>query len=312
MRTANSAFNIGVVIGVLLLLIFSCYALWDSAQVYSHADAKQYEKYKPTTKAGKLSFQELQAMNKDVCAWLEVYGTHIDYPVVQGKDNLRYINTNAEGRYSLSGALFLDYNNKRDFSDFASIIYGHHMEEEAMFGEIGFFANKNYFDVRKYGSLYYEGKKYGLEFFAFVHADAYDSRVFRTWFGDEGQRQAYLDLIVSRATNVRKEVKVTSDDRLVLLSTCSGSSTNGRDILVGRIIGQVPADPFRTTDTRQNSGALADRLSNLWAQAPFWLRGVILTLPFLLAFLLLALIYRRKRARQAKYDPAPDKRDKRT
>ncbi|MCL2654492.1 MAG: class B sortase [Coriobacteriia bacterium] len=294
-RTANGAINLIVLTAILLLLAFSCYALWDSKQVYSQADAKQYAKYKPTTEAGKLSFQELQSMNKDVCAWLEVYGTHIDYPVVQGTDNFKYTNTNAEGRYSLSGALFLDYNNKRDFSDFASIIYGHHMEEEAMFGDIGLFVHKSYFDERTYGSLYYGDKKYGLEFFAFMHADAYDSTVYRTQFGDDAQdRQAYLDLLLSRAVNVRSTVKVTSADRLVLLSTCSGSSTNGRDILVGRITDATYSDPFAGELSKARNPVI-DRLINFWASAPVWVKILLGFLPLLLILIVIVIAVMRKK-----------------
>ena len=137
----------------MILLAFAGYALWDSNQIYQAADKSSYALYKPTeTNEGK-SFQELQAVNPEVFAWLTVYGTNIDYPVTQGHDNMKYVNTNAEGLYSLSGAIFLDCNNSRHFSDFNHIVYGHHMENKVMFGELADFANRAMFDAHRYDQV---------------------------------------------------------------------------------------------------------------------------------------------------------------
>jgi len=253
-RAANEAVNLTVLLVVLLLFVFGSYAMWDSRQVYQAADAARYEIYKPTGEDGGLSFKELQAINPDVFAWLTVYGTHIDYPVEQGPDNMKYVNTNAEGQYSLSGAIFLDCNCERDFSCFPCILYGHHMEKSTMFGEIGSFADKAFFDARRYGMLYYDGQEHGLEFFAFVRADAYDNSVYRAKVGEEA-RQAYLELLLSKALHTR-DLQMTAADRIVLLSTCSASSTNGRDILVGRITDDTYDDPFDMKDTDKSGSTL--------------------------------------------------------
>ena len=70
----------------------------------------------------------MQALNPDVCGWLTIDGTHIDYPLVQGATNMDYINRDVYGEFSLSGAVFLDSRSKADFSDGYSIVYAHHME----------------------------------------------------------------------------------------------------------------------------------------------------------------------------------------
>ena len=202
-RQANGIVDTAVLIAVLLLVVVGCYAMWDSKQVHQAASAANYAVYKPTAEAGGRSFEELRAMNPEVFGWLTVYGTHIDYPVAQGPDNMKYVNTNAEGQYSLSGAIFLDSNCEQDFSGFPSILYGHHMEKNTMFGEIGLFAEKSYFDARQYGMLHYGGREHGLEFFAFVHADAYDGGVFRANIAGTQARQAYLDMLLRTAIHTR-------------------------------------------------------------------------------------------------------------
>ena len=246
-RLISGALDNLVLITIILLIAVGSYAIWDSKQVFERANAVHYEIYKPTEEAdGGQSFAELRALNPDVFGWLTIYGTHIDYPVVQGDDNMKYINTNADGQYSLSGSIFLDHRNHTDFSDFSSIFYGHHMEKSAMFGDIGSFAEKSYFYERKYGNLRYQDREHGIEFFAFVHADAYDFTIFRTDIDGRDERQAYLDLLYSSATYAR-DIQVTIDDRIVLFSTCSSDSTNGRDILVGRISNEIFADTFVKT-----------------------------------------------------------------
>ena len=237
-RLIDSTINLAVLTVIMLSLAFAGYALWDSKQIHQAADKSQYAVYKPTPENQGKSFKTLQAINEEVFAWLTVHGTNIDYPMTQGQDNMKYVNTNAEGLYSLSGAIFLDYNNSKDFTDFNSLIYGHHMARRAMFGEIGSFADKNFFDSHRYGNLYYAGENHNIEFFAFIHTDAYNHSVFRANVKGE-ERQAYLDNLLEIAMHKREDVGVTIQDRIVLLCTCSSSSTNGRDILVGRFTDEV-------------------------------------------------------------------------
>ena len=294
-RWANEAVNLFALLAILLLLAFGCYAMWDSKQVYQAAHAARYEIYKPTSEEGELSFKELRTINPEVFAWLTVYGTQIDYPVAQGPDNMKYINTNAHGEYSLSGAIFLDSGCDGSFTDFPSILYGHHMEKSAMFGEIGNFADKGFFDARKYGMLYYGGREHGLEFIAFVRADAYDGTVFRTKLTGREARQAYLDALLAKALYVRG-ARVTADDRIVLLSTCSASSTNGRDILVARIADNPYDDPFAAGEAGKPGKIWnVDGLPGLWMRIPLWCQIAILVLPpLLLRFLALTLMKKRR------------------
>lgn len=233
-RLVSAVVDAALLIAALALLAAGGYALWDTNQVTLAASPGQYAVYRPTDENEGLSFAQLRAINPEVFAWLTVYGTNIDYPVVQGKDNMKYVNTNAEGKYSLSGAIFLDCGSNADFSDFSSILYGHHMEKKTMFGEIGLFADRAYFDAREYGSLYYGGREHGLRFFAFLHVDAYDEMIFRTGIADAQEQEAYLGALMSAATHTHG-IDVTVDDHIVLLSTCSSGTTNGRDILVGKI-----------------------------------------------------------------------------
>jgi len=287
-----------ILIVIMFLIAADYYAVWDSRQAYEWAEAANYEIYKPDTEAQGYSFDELQAINPEVFAWLTIYGTHIDYPVVHAADNLKYINTNAMGQYSLSGAIFLDARCDSDFSDFPSIMYGHHMEKNTMFGDIGNFAGKEYFDAHKYGMLYYNGQEYGLEFFALLNCDAYDTTVFKPRIEGQEAREAYIDLLLRTATYTRG-IEIAADERIVLLSTCSPGSTNGRDILVGRITDTLYEDSFGASGS--DTSRRVDELPDILAQLPLWVK-VLVAILLILMLLLLSLAIRLKHP--------PGKRDK--
>lgn len=260
-RLLNGIIDTFILFLLIVLLLLGGYGLWDSHQIQSQAEADTYEIYKPT-EADSRTFEDFQKANPDVWGWLNVYGTHIDYPLVRGEDNSEYLNTGPDGAYTLSGSLFLDYRNRRDLSDFNSIIYGHHMAGEVMFGEIGNFKEKSYFDDRRYGSIYCSGREYGLEFFAFLEVDAYESGIYTPALSGKEEREEYLELLKKEAMHYR-ETGVKAEDRIVLLSTCTSDSTNGRHILVGKLTDKAEENPF---EEEKKEGIAAQFLTELSLQ----------------------------------------------
>jgi len=297
-RVADEAVNLFVLTAVLLLLVFGCYAVWDSNQVADDASAERYATYKPSAAKGGKSFHELQVINSDVFGWLTVYGTNVDYPLVQGKDNMVYITTSAEGKHSISGAIFLDSKSSKDFTDFNSIIYGHHMARRVMFGDIGLFGDQQFFDDHRYGKLYYGGIEHGIEFFAFISCDAYDSKVFNPSVQGLENQQDYLDMLLNMALFKRNDVPVTTNDHLVMLATCSNILTNGRSLLVGKITNKVVDDPFKLeAPVNNNLFPAISAVQGIWAEAPIWAKVMVIALLLLLIALLISYIYKRTQRR---------------
>jgi sortase B len=284
----------------MLLLTLAGYALWDSNQIYKAADKSNYAIYKPLAADEGKSFLELQGINSEVIAWLSVYGTNIDYPVAHGQDNMKYVNTNIENQYSLSGAIFLDCGNSSDFSDFNSIIYGHHMDKIVMFGEIGLFSEQSMFDSHQYGNLYFDGKDHGIEFFAFVHTDAYDGSIFEVNIKTE-MRQSYLDSLMAKAVH-KRDTDITLDDRIVMLSTCSSSSTNGRDILVGKITEETYEDTVVKTDKNKEQTDTGSQFRLVDNINPFTLLILLLSILLLILCVIIICLNRRSRRRKRQYN----------
>ena len=213
---------VGLAAGCLfsVLLVFSGYCLWDSATVaYGALVTPQLRRAKP--EPGSPTLAELQAQNPDVCGWLTLDGTHIDYPVVQGADDLEYVNKAADGSFALSGAVFLSAANRADFSDAYNLIYGHHMENGAMFGDLTHFSEDEYFADHTAGTLYAEGTTYELQVFACVLTDAYDPVIY-TPGTDPAALAAYIR---AHAVQYRDPPEGC---RIAAFSTCDDSRTNGR------------------------------------------------------------------------------------
>ena len=228
-----------------------------------------------TGKTAAFGLPLLQKINPDVIGWIRVNDTNINYPLLQTDDDDTYMNTDAEGKYSLSGAIFLHCGNKPDFSDFNNIIYGHHMEKEKMFGDIGNFTDETYFDEHPYGNLFFDGKDHGIEFYALMQVDAYNETIFNVCPDTSEAKQAYLLEIIDNAL-YKRELNITEDDHLVLLTTCTSDMTNGRNVLVGRLTDQV----YPEKEKAKNLGTGIDQLKDMITNVPviIWMILIIIVL----------------------------------
>ncbi len=231
-KIIDRAFSTVILIFVLLLIILTVYLVQINRVIISDASNEQYQIYKPT-EDDPLSLEKLQEQNREVVGWLYVDNTDIDYPLVQADNNVKYVNTSAFGEFSLTGALFLDYRNNNDFKDVLSVIYGHNMVDNVMFGGIVLNENEEYFNSHLHGTLYDGGQYHDLRFFAFLRADSYDTKIF--W-----PELTVDDYSEWKTRVIEKSVHLSGDfpdnGKILMLSTCSSGNTNGRNILLAEIL----------------------------------------------------------------------------
>lgn len=233
-RIGNQILSVIVALLIVLMLSYGMYSLWDTYRIYKNSFAsEELLKFRPTDEGkDNPTLSDLKKINPDVKAWIQVKDTNIDYPVVQGKDDMEYVNKNVYGEFELSGAIFLSCLNKDDFSDPYNLLYGHHMKNGGMFADVSDFTNKRYFDSHKKGILYQPDKTWKIRFFACMKVSASDARMYHP----DGYRRENLDellkYIKEHAVQYR-DLNVTGEDSLIALSTCSEAETNGRVILLG-------------------------------------------------------------------------------
>lgn len=293
-RLLDRLAELTALVAIVLLAAWEIYGAWDTRTVVEEAQAQEYEVYKPAAETE--SYAELCAINPDVCGWLTVYGTPIDYPLVQGPDNFSYLSTSVKLEYSLTGSLFLDYQNSRDFSDFNTVIYGHNMTPQVMFGSIRDFEDPDYFEEHAYGSLYHDGREYGLKIFSFFKAEASDSTVYNIGVEGEEERQAYLSYIESLTVNSR-DVEVTPQDHILLLSTCSSESASGRKLLAALVTDEVYEDPFYEEEEEKEISRV-DALKSVWERTPIEMWGLALAAVIILLLALIVRLMERRRRKK--------------
>ena len=260
--------DLAVMILFLLLILFSIYSIWDVKNLYDAGDCKVFEEYKPSPKDD-MNFKDLQKINPDVKCWLTVYGTGIDYPVVYSHEDGKYLNMDAKGKYALSGSLFFDTDCAPDFSDHRTIIYGHHMDKDKMFGGLDHFRDKKYFRNHRYGNVFYNGRDWGLDIFGVMESDAYDSSV----YGGDGHN--IEQVIRSRAIHLR-DIELNPSDHIVLLSTCAGGLTNNRLIVTAKLTDETYDNPFG--ESGGEKGSLLDRIPKWWYAVLAFLLGLFVLL----------------------------------
>lgn len=233
----------------IVLILYSGYVLYDSMAIEVSAFSSNSDllKYKPSVLAqagGEDDGLSLAEVNKDYRGWIAVDGepaSPIDYPVVQGKDDLYYASHDATGTLSLTGAIYLAAGNKADLSDSYNLLYGHHMDNGAMFGSLDNFKNQSYFDAHQEAAIATkDGTVYDITFFGLVSTDAYENEIYTVG----NRRMEILDFLggnregdagIGTKLLVYDEKVAKSSTKIIALSTCASADTNGRLVLFGKM-----------------------------------------------------------------------------
>lgn len=239
-RVGNRILSIMAGILILLMLSYGMYSLWDTYKIYANSFAdEELLKFRPTDDGeDNPTLKDLKKLNPDVKAWIQVPKTNIDYPVVQGQDDMEYINKNVYGEFELSGAIFLSCLNKDDFSDPYNLVYGHNMKNGGMFADVADFTNKEYFETHQKGKLYLTDATRKIRFFACMKVTAADAKIYHPDGYRKENQKDLLDYIQANAVQYR-DVNVADENSLIALSTCSEAETNGRVVLIGKLEREV-------------------------------------------------------------------------
>ena len=239
LKAADIILNFIVILVLCIVGLYSVYALWDNNQVYLEAENVRNDmlKLKPDIDDADQgpSFEELQKINQDVCAWLTLDGTEVDYPVLQGADNLTYINKDVYGNFALAGSIFLDTRCDRTFEDNYSLIYGHDMSSSKMFGDLKKYKEQEFFEENTTGTLILPERIYRLNIFAVLLISASDKMIFETekWKSDAGNLLEYIEKNALYLDNdVLETAKKTKDVQVLALSTCSYEFEDARTIVL--------------------------------------------------------------------------------
>lgn len=176
-----------------------------------------------------LDWKALQTVNPDIYAWIYIPGTKIDYPILQNeKDDTYYLNYNMNGTRGYPGCIYTEKVNRKDFTDFDTIVYGHNMRNDSMFATLHYFEDSAFFANCPYIYVYTEDKVLVYEIWAAYESDNLHI-LYSNDFSTLSGRQIYLDQIYHKAdsANVRQDVMASEQSHILTLSTCiKGKSQN--------------------------------------------------------------------------------------
>ena len=210
-----------------------------------NAKMEQYVQYTPTpsqeeevqeTRKPELEvdFAALQQENPDICGWIFLEGSEINYPVVQGKDNSYYLNYTASGEKNSCGAIFMDYANDRALTGPKTIFYGHRMNNGSMFAGLLEYRDQQYYEEHPYLLLAVPDQVYVLQIFAAREIEA-DLDNYRISFTDRDDFMADIQML-AQGSLIQTDVQVSKDEQVVMLSTCVRGNHAKRFAVLAKLV----------------------------------------------------------------------------
>mgnify|MGYP000755501885 CR=1 FL=1 len=185
-----------------------------------------------------VDFETLRENGPDIIGWLSLPDTVLNYPVTQTDNNEYYLNHLYDGTYNKVGCLFADYENRADFSDRNTIIYGHNMRDGSMFALLNRYDEQSYFDAHRQMYLVTPKGGYVMEIFAAFAAKPEESgsetSPWQLSWKDDGAYTTWLTAMKERSA-VESDVTVTCSDKVLTLSTCTPGGT-GRFLVMGKLV----------------------------------------------------------------------------
>lgn len=191
-----------------------------------------------------INFSYLESVNEDIIAWIEVEGTTIDFPILYDESTtMFYLNHNHVRAYTPYGSIFMLSENRPDFMDFNTLVYGHNLVDGSMFGVLHDFEDPDFFKENKTILVYTPDRVLQYRIFAAYRTDNLNQIQNFDYETPEG-RQAYIDRIYTHdvRANFDPDVSVSPDDRILTLSTCIANAAY-RYLVQGVLISELPGIP---------------------------------------------------------------------
>lgn len=185
---------------------------------------------------------ELYQQNSDLAGWIRIEDTNINYPVMHTPDNPDfYLKHGFDKEYSDYGCPYVQENCDVQLPSNNVIIYGHHMKNGSMFCDLEKFKSQDFWQEHKTFFFNTVTDRYEYEivsvFKTFVYSDSPESFKYYHFVNAQTLEDfsAYIDRCKELAlydTGVSAEY----GDKLITLSTCEYSRTNGRLVVVAKRI----------------------------------------------------------------------------
>ncbi|MDD6258349.1 MAG: class B sortase [Erysipelotrichaceae bacterium] len=230
-----------IFVAALITAGYSGYRLYTGMQEYNESRevyddiSQQVIVHKDIEDQGfQIDWNTLKNQNADTAGWIRLKDSHIDYPFVYANDNAYYLTHLFDGTYNRSGCVFVDANNQHNFQDKNTVLYAHHMRNGTMFADVENYKDSSYYSTHKEIEIYTPEQNYIMYPVAGIVTTGTDNYV-RYSFTDDSDYMNYVKYFTDRSTFQSDEI-IQAEDQMVMLSTCSYDVTDGRYVLIGKLV----------------------------------------------------------------------------
>ncbi len=183
-------------------------------------------------------YAELFQQNNDMAGWIAIEDMPINYPVMYTPDSPDYyLKHNFAKEYSAYGVPYIaEHCNPAEPSDNV-IIYGHHMNNGTMFAGLVNYEDKNFYEQHKTIRFDTLTQTAEYEVIAVFKTTVYDETGFKYYLFSQAEKpEEFTDYVEQCKKLSLYDTGVTAEygDKLITLSTCEYSSTNGRLVVVAK------------------------------------------------------------------------------
>ncbi len=185
-----------------------------------------------------IDFDSLTSLNSDTIGWIRVWGTDINYPVVQTNDNSFYLTHSFDKSYNKAGWIFADYTNsnlKDNQLDKNTVIYGHNRQNRSMFGTLSNTLKEEWRQTAKNRYINFSTLDESMlwEVFSTYTINSEDYYI-KTKFSSDEEYEKFIKTITNRSI-YNFNVNVTTQDKILTLSTCTNIG-EGRTVVHAKLI----------------------------------------------------------------------------
>lgn len=171
-----------------------------------------------------VNFDELKKTNKDVVGWIQVAGTTVNYPFVQGNNNSYYLTHQFNKKYNAAGWVFMDYRNNKNNFDKNTIIYAHGRLNKTMFGSLKKVIKKSWYGNPDNHIVKISTPTENTLWQVF---STYSIKTTNDYLQiDFDSDKEYLDFLtkLQKRSVYNYRVKLNANDKIISLSTCKNDS----------------------------------------------------------------------------------------
>lgn len=181
----------------------------------------------------------IHEQNSDFVGWISIDGTNINYPVMQTIDKPNfYLKRGFEKQYSNYGVPYVQENCALGISDNV-VIYGHHMNNGSMFADLCKYEREDFY--QEHPTIHFDtlSSLGEYEIVAAFKTVAYSEDGFKYYHFVDAENETAFDTFISQCKALAlydTGVSAKYGDKLLTLSTCEYSRTNGRMVVVAKLI----------------------------------------------------------------------------